>query len=47
MNDHSVCMFSVLFIIWAACKLLPPETEINLEWSGFLSWLDLFVHIYV
>ena len=39
MNDLSVCMFSVLYIIWDACKLLPPDIEIKMDLFSFLAGL--------
>lgn len=46
MSGLSICMFSVLYIfIWAACKLLPHEIEIQIEWFSFMTGVGLFMYI--
>lgn len=45
MSGLSLRMFSVLYIIWAACKLLPHEIEIQIEWFSFMTGVGLFMYI--
>lgn len=45
MSGLSLRMFSVLYIIWAACNLLPHEIEIQIEWLSFMTGVVLFMYI--